>query len=351
MSVSLIACSGGASNTDGPDEPGTGPDNPPIVVDDKAICIDAPLIVDLKSAPELGTSGCIRVFDTSDNQVDYIDLADLATVTIREDGQMIPKTRIYIADGSTPAYVFNTFMDAPKCSGRWRPIHYTPLRLHAKALEIKLHSGVLDFGKEYYLTMDKDVIKGHPGLSKGDFTFKTKAKPTSSSELSVRQDGKGDFCTVQGAVSYSAVIGKSNNVVINIASGTYNETIFIRDKNNLTLKGESRDKTVIAYANNESYEGGSGSSATSKPVVGQAIPVSGGRGVILAESCDNLCFEGLTLKNTFGQEKGQAEVIYFNSNNKLIIENCALHSLQDTFLCKGSVYVHNSLIAGHCDFI
>ena len=44
-------------------------------------------------------------------------------------------------------------------------------------------------------------------------------------------------------------------------------------------------------------------------------------------------------------------MIYFNSNNKLIIENCAFHSLQDTFLCKGSVYVHNSLIAGHCDFI
>lgn len=336
---------GGGSTGPVTPNPGTDPS------DGTAICVDSPLLLELSSTPELGSSGFIRVFDSADNQVDAIDLADLATVTIREDGQMIPKSRIYIAEGETPAYVYNTFMDAPKCASRWRPIHYTPLRLRAKALEIKLHSGVLDFGKEYYLTIDKDVIKDHPGLSKGDFTFKTKAKPTSNSELSVRQDGKGDFCTVQGAVSYSAQIGKSNNVVISIASGTYNETVFIRDKNNLTLKGESRDNTVIAYANNESYEGGSGSSATSKPVVGQAIPVSGGRGVILAESCDNLCFENLSMKNTFGQEKGQAEVIYFNSNNKLVIENCALHSLQDTFLCKGSVYVHNSLIAGHCDFI
>ncbi len=333
----------------GSSDPGTVPGGDPS--DGAALCIDSPLFLELTSTPELGSSGFIKVYDSADNQVDAINLSDISTVSVRDDGQMIPKTRIYVADGSVPAYIYNTFMDAPKCASHWRPVHYTPLRLHAKAVEIKLHSGALDFGKEYYLTIDKDVIKGHPGLSKGDFVFKTKAKPASSSELSVRQDGKGDFCTVQGAVSYSARIGKSNDVVINIASGTYNEIIFIRDKNNLTLKGESRDNTVIAYANNESYEGGSGSSATSKPVVGQAIPASGGRGVILAENCDNLNFENLTMKNTFGQEKGQAEVIYFNSSNKLVIENCALHSLQDTFLCKGTVYVHKSLISGHCDFI
>ena len=57
------------------------------------------------------------------------------------------------------------------------------------------------------------------------------------------------------------------------------------------------------------------------------------------------------MKNSFGELKGQAEVIYFNGNGKLVVENCSLYSLQDTFLCKGQVYVHNSLIAGHCDFI
>ena len=345
LSISLIACSGGGSNSDEPDEPGTGPVNPPVVVDDKAVCIDAPLVVELKYAPELGASGCIRVFDSSDNQVDLIDIADLATVTIREDGQMIPKTQIGTAS------VYNTFMDAPKCASNWRIVHYTPLLLNANSLEIKLHSGVLDFGKEYYLTMDAGVIKGHTGLSKGDFAFKTKAKPSSTSELKVRKDGKGDFCTIQGAVSYAYSLGKSTEVVIDIAAGTYNETLFIRDKNNLTLKGESKVNTTIAYANNESYEGGSGGSSAAKPVVGRNVPASGGRGVILAESCDNLKFENLTMKNTFGFQKGQAEVIYFNSKYKMTIENCNLLSLQDTFLCKGIVWVHNSLIAGHCDFI
>jgi pectin methylesterase-like acyl-CoA thioesterase len=33
------------------------------------------------------------------------------------------------------------------------------------------------------------------------------------------------------------------------------------------------------------------------------------------------------------------------------VENCSLISWQDTFLCKGYVWVHNSLIAGHVDYI
>ena len=35
----------------------------------------------------------------------------------------------------------------------------------------------------------------------------------------------------------------------------------------------------------------------------------------------------------------------------MTIENCSLLSWQDTFLTKGRVWVHNSLIAGHVDFI
>ena len=71
------------------------------------------------------------------------------------------------------------------------------------------------------------------------------------------------------------------------------------------------------------------------------------------ESCDNLVLENLTIENTYSipSHKGQAETIYFNSNYKLTVENCSLISWQDTFLCKGKVWVHNSLIAGHVDYI
>ena len=322
---------------------GTVPGPGPFV--DGTVCVDAPLLLNLDSAPELGASGYIKVFDSADNQVDAINLADLAGVTVRDDGQMIPKAQI------TNSTVFNTTMDAVKSASRWRIIHYTPLRIKGNSLEIKLHNGVLNYGTEYYVTIDAGVVKGHKGVAKGEWKFVTKARPASSTELSVRQDGGGDFCTIQGAVSYAGTLGKDNSVVINIESGTYNETIFIRDKNNLTLSGTDRASTIISYANNESYETGSGGSTSAKPAIGSAIGASGGRGVILVESCDNLVIKDLTMKNTFGQQKGQAEVIYFNSPYRLTIENCALHSLQDTFLCKGIVWVHNSLIAGHCDFI
>jgi pectin methylesterase-like acyl-CoA thioesterase len=72
------------------------------------------------------------------------------------------------------------------------------------------------------------------------------------------------------------------------------------------------------------------------------------------ENCDNLVIQDLTLENSFGELKGQAEAIYFNSGSnqhRMTVENCSLISYQDTFQCKGVVWVHNSLIAGHCDFI
>lgn len=347
LPIILLAFSCSSGGSDSPDNPEV-PDDPqtPVVPENPGQCIDAPIIISLDASPVLGSSGSIRVYDSSDKLVDEINLADLSGVTIREDdGQMIPSAQI------TNATLFTSTMDAIKSGSRWRIIHYTPLRIKEKALEIKLHNSVLDFDKEYYLTMDKDVIKGHPGISKGDFTFKTKTKPASSSELKVNYKGTADFCTIQGAISYAGTLGKDAAVVITIASGIYNETPFIRDKNNLTLRGEDKPSCIISYANNESYETGSGGSTTAKPTIGAKINASGGRGVILVESCDNLVLENLTLRNTFGSEKGQAEVIYFNSGYKMTIGNCALHSLQDTFLCKGSVWVHNSLIEGHCDFI
>lgn len=344
------ACGGSDPETptpvEKPDTPKT-PDKPdtPDTPDESLLCIDAPLLLEVPAGAELGTAGSIRVYDGLGVEVDAIDLADLAGVTVRSDGQMIPKAQI------TAETVYTTTMDVVPSGSRYRIIHYTPLRMKDKCLEIKLHSGVLDFGKEYTVMVDPGVVKGHPGVVTGAWTIKTKAKPASTSELRVNADGSGDFCTIQGAVTYAGKLGKATAVTISVADGTYPETLFIRDKNNLTIKGNSRFRTIISYANNESWEGGSGASTSTKGRPGRAIGTSGGRGIILAENCDNLVFEDLTMQNTFGELKGQAEVIYFNSSNRMTIENCALHSLQDTFLCKGTVYVHKSLIAGHCDFI
>ena len=349
MAAMAVCCGKGGDvageQQGGQDDPEIPVDPPQPPVDETLVCVDAPLVLEFDSDVVLGTEGTLKVFNDRDRQVDIIDLADAATVTTRDDGIDIPKTKI--ADDTR----MTTWMNALRCGSRYRVVHYTPLKVNGKKLTVKLHSGVLDYGSEYYVTLDAGFVKDHPGLEKGDLTIKTKAKPTSTT-LSVNPDGKSDFCTVQGAVDCAASLGKDVAVTIEIARGEYEEMVFIREKNNLTIKGRSRASTTLYYANNESYEGGSGGSVSSKPSSGREIGKSGGRGVILVESCSNLAIETLTMKNTFGSQNGQAEVIYFNSDNgTLSIKDCALHSLQDTFLCKGTVSVTGSIIAGHCDFI
>ena len=316
------------------------------------LCVDAPLVVSFDSTPTLGTSGLVQVFKADGTLVDKIDLADLAKVDVLSDGTMVPKGadadagKIAINNDSP----FHTFMDALH-SNQYRIVHYTPLRVKDKSLEIKLHNEALSFGESYYVTVDASVAG--KAVGKDDLPFTVKAAP-SGTTLKVAADGSGDFCTVQGALSYvSRYVKKDDAVTIEIGEGTYPELLFLRNKNNVTIKGASREKSVIAYPNNDSYETGSGASVSARPSLRASIGKSGGRSVFLVEGCDNLVLENMTIENTYSipSHKGQAETIYFNSSYRLTVENCSLISWQDTFLCKGKVWVHNSLIAGHVDYI
>ena len=333
------------AKTEGTPAPPPGPST-------KTVCVDAPLVIAFDKAPTLGTSGLVQVFKADGTLVDKIDLADLARVDILSDGTMVPKGadadagKIAI-DNDAP---FHTFMDALH-SAQYRIVHYTPLRIKDKTLEIKLHNEALSFGESYYVTVDASVAG--KAVGKDDMPFTVKAAP-SGNTIKVAADGSGDFCTVQGALSYvSGFVKKDDAVTIEIGEGTYQELLFLRNKNNVTLKGVSREKSVIAYPNNDSYETGSGGSVSARPSRGGSIGKSGGRSVFLVESCDNLVLENLTIENTYSipSHKGQAETIYFNSPHGLTIENCSLLSWQDTFLTKGKVWVHKSLIAGHVDYI
>ena len=327
-----------AKTASGTVDPGDEPGDLP------TICVDQPLVFSLNTTPKLGTSGLIQVFDASGKLVDKIDMADMAKMMVLSDGTMVPKEQM------NQETVLHTFLDMLH-SSRYRPVHYTPVRVSGNNVVIKLHNEALTFGGSYYVTVDESVF----GLAvkKGDNAFTVKDKP-SGNTLSVDPEGDADFCTLQGALSYATTLGKDTAVTIELENGTYQELLYVRDKNNLTIKGASREGTVIAYPNNESYSTGSGAAIASKPALGAQVGAMGGRGLFLVESCNNLVLEDLTIENTFWADdhKGQAETIYFNADGKrLTIENCSLLSWQDTFLCKGEVWVHKSLIAGHVDYI
>ena len=240
LAAALFAC----GKTPDP-EPVPEPDPPVVIPFPQQICVDEPLVLSLDKKPVLGSSGQIRVFTTDGKEVDRIDLADLATVTVRDDGVMIPKEQM------TAETALNTFMDVLKSGSRYRIVHYTPLRVKDNGLEIRLHSGALEFGTSYYVTVDESVCG--KAVAAGEWHFNVKSKPTT---LKVAADGSADFCTVQGALSYASTLSKDTEVTVEVGSGTFEEMLFLRDRNKLTIKGVSRDATVIRYPNNESYCGG-----------------------------------------------------------------------------------------------
>ena len=65
-------------------------------------------------------------------------------------------------------------------------------------------------------------------------------------EIVVAQDGSGNFKSIQGAINSLPAQASSQRIIL-IKNGTYNEKIFI-DKDFITLKGESPEKTIITIS-------------------------------------------------------------------------------------------------------
>ena len=67
-----------------------------------------------------------------------------------------------------------------------------------------------------------------------------------------RRTERGDFNTVQGALDF--VPDRSpRRITVFIRNGDYEEIVYFRNKSNLTLLGEDRERVQIHYANNEIF--------------------------------------------------------------------------------------------------
>ena len=303
--------------------------------------IDGELTLEFKSAPALGTEGKIQIFKEDGTLADMIDLADVAMPAVK------------LMD-DTP---YNTTHDllGPASLKRWRVVNYKPVTVDGNKVIIRPHSNKLDYSSAYYVTIDATAItaEGFKGIGQKEWSFKTKAEPTSKEAVTVAKTGEADFRTIQGAIDWSYKCGPNSPMTVNIKNGTYEEQLFARQNNKITFIGESRDGVILQYANSEEFANGVGGSTAKAAVAGEGVGKSGGRAVILFENCDDIRFENMTLKNTYGKP-GQAEVIYNNDNNgqyNLTFVNCALISLQDTFNTKGHCWMYKCLIEGDCDFI
>lgn len=295
------------------------------------ICPDTPLRLSFSAPVELGSSGVIHVVDAATGRdADAIDLASpTATKTI----------------GGEPNF------------------RYYPITISGRAITLHLHNGYLAYGKTYVVAADPGVFRigGAPsgGLTPAlGWTFTTRPSPPKpgTTRLIVAENGTGDFCTVQGAIDF-VPDGNTTPTTIHIRAGTYVEQVFFANKHALTIEGDDRTHTVIAYATNERFNRASGNPFGSARPNPAAAAVGGHhiyhRGVFLAHRCRDLVLANLTIRNLTPQGGSQAEAIILNGTTDAhaILNGVNLYSYQDTLQINGQAYISDCHIEGDVDFL
>jgi len=295
-----------------------------------AVNVDGALKLTFDRPPALGTIGSIRIFRKSDDA-----LVDVIRLSGESDALGYPGQALV------------------------RRVNTAPIRIDGNTAIIVPHANKLAYGTAYYVAIADGVFTGTTlgglpfvGIGKlGGWSFTTKAAPPTATTLTVDDDGAADFRTVQGALNHAMqAVPKATPVTINVKNGTYDELLYLNGKDNVTIRGESRDGVTIRYTNNETLNPGTGSSQS--PTI--AGSPAGGRAVMLVEAADMLVLDNLSMTNTTIRSasiSGQAETVYFNSDTRLVARNASFYSEQDTLNLKGWAWFYNTLVAGNVDFI
>jgi pectin methylesterase-like acyl-CoA thioesterase len=232
-----------------------------------------------------------------------------------------------------------------------------------KEVTIFPRHGTLRYGSRYYVTIDAGAFAAGTDASaemgSKAWQFSTKPPPAiaADAKLTVAPDGTGDFCTVQGAIDFIPD-GNTTPRTIFIRRGVYPEIIFITNKHALTLVGEDRQATVIAYANNDRFNNKSNGNpfgAASPNPAAEAI-TSGAvyrRGVLLAHDVRDLTLANLTIRNTTPPGGSQAEAVILNGTTTAhaVLRDLNLQSFQDTLQINGQAYLSGCHIEGDVDFM
>ena len=306
-------------------------------------------------APELGTSGYIRIYRMSDHKmVDEINMGE------RRDPFATNK------DDTRQRYL-NTWMDAVGAtptgsSANCRVVNYYAARVEGNDFIIKPHQQRLEFDTEYYVVIDRDAIvqEDFSGIYGRAWSFKTKAAPTfAGGEYNVKishTDVNADFYTLQGAIDFCAThVDLAARKVFQMDNGIYQEIIYLRDQSNITIKGNLGDNTAVSiqYDNDNSYNGGTGKGTSFDQFAPIGTPVtSGGRSVMtICGKSEYIRFENVTIENTNCRYQGFGEALYIDNKSTAFI-NCRLIGYQDTLLPGGGYnWFYQCYVEGATDFI
>jgi hypothetical protein len=333
----------------------------------RAVNPDTHLVITFASAPRLGSSGKIRIYDAADDRlVDTLDLAIPPGPTAGPgalagrvpytpvpyeyrpgrrptNADTVPGTPSGVAVPTPPTYqltIIGGFTDA---------FHFYPVIIRGKAATIYPHNNLLAYGRTYYVQIDPGVLTVADGRSTGvsgkrgwRFSTRPAGPPADSSRLVVSADGTGDFNTVQGAVDF-APDTSDRRVTIFIRNGEYEEIVYFRNKTNITFLGEDREKVRIFYANNEVFNPHPPNVATNE----WPGTFPSRRAAFMADHSSGIHLVNLTISNT---ARGQAEGLLL-AGDRNIVSHCTIIGSGDALQVNGSVYLTDSLIVGDGDTV
>jgi pectinesterase len=311
---------------------------------------DTHLVLTFASAPTLGKSGQIRIYDAAQHHlVDTLDLSIPAgpdpTRRIVPPPAQAPgansaaptsPTTTTPAVRTTPADLHNYQLTT---IGGLDDFHFYPVIVHGNVATIYPHNNVLQYGHRYIVQIDSGVFTLATGAFAGfttdrawRFTTKQSPPPATSTKLIVAADGSGDFNTVQGAVDF-VPDNPPQRVTIFIKDGTYEEIVFFRNKSNITFRGEDRDKVQVGYGNNSAFN--------------PPMPGPSRRCAFSAYDSTGIEFINFSVSNYF---YGQAEGLLI-SGSKNIVSHMNIRGSGDALNLRGPVYLTDSTIIGDGDTI
>ena len=322
---------------------------------------DTHLVLRFDQPPVLGTSGRIRIYDAAtDRLVDTLDMSIPAGPAERTKLPAAPylSTPYAYQDGPRPTNA-NTKAGTPSAGaeaggdnyqltiigGFTDGFHFHPVIVRDNTATIYPHNNLLDYGKRYYVQIDAGVIAGFKGIDgKQGWRFSTKPKPprTDAERIVVSADGKGDFNTVQGAVDF-VPDHSARRTTIYVRNGDYEEIVYFRNKSNLTIQGEQRDKVRIHYANNEVFNPHPPNISTNE----QPGTFPSRRAAFAADNVKGVHLRDLTLETTL---QGQAEGLLITGEENIVSEVTVIGS-GDALQVNGSTYLPDVKVIGGGDTI
>ena len=278
---------------------------------------DTPLHLTLASGAQLSGEGSIRVWR-------------------KRDGALVGVIR--------PGETVSRIGPAP----RQRLVREHRLRLVDGQLRAQLPQA-LEYDTDYVAAAEARLVRG-ANFTGARWAFRTTPHRPVGDSITVATTGRAHFRTVQGALDYAMGLPRALPLTINVRDGVYPELLYLRDKDRLTLRGASREATIIRATNSDTLNPGSGSGQAP-----QEPGLLGGRALFLAQDSDLLELRDIALHNTTLRSDGhspQAETLFFNSpDGRLAVRNAHFSSEQDTLQLKGYAWIYKSLVEGNVDFV